>query len=660
MEPTSSPENARQSRGLARFWPSHGIPAPVQRESEEDARDDTGAAGAPAGAEQQRLDLAEQRRPAEAATPGSRAAGSDAPPRGDAQGERSAAERGHPALIGETQMVALGSRRPPEVLLGPASGGYGWTGNQADFPPVDGERARRNGDPGPRHGGAPVPNGLLPAASMALPPAQSAFPPPPPGGSAPTAPFGPPGPFGSGPRGQAVQPFGPVASTPQASPYAASPVAPRMPEKSERDPGGRTGAATGTRGDDGVRPTGVRPTGGTGPGGGGPALGAPAPAQPVSGGAPHPPAGRGDVPDADRPDADLPDADLPDADLPDADPPDADPPDADGADADGAGAARPRAGARPGSAPETSRPGQRPDPGPAWHGAPGHVDQPAAATSPEEHSGDAADGTVATGRAGVPGREAADWAAGPTSGNAVPASSWATPAGAVPGHAEPARDAHPTHPAGGTAYGSAAVSPRAGRRSVEDEETGRRSGADERDTSPGPLGQDEDGRRRRSLRDDRATRDAEPDEGSRLRRSISLDVADEPRLGRRAARAAKVADGEFGAAGETGSEDEQRGGATALRPGDVGESHIAFWDPEATRHFRAEWHEVKADFVDDPVAALTRAHDLLTNAVHELTESLLAERDQLDPLRTTATPDTESMRMAMRGYREFLDRILAL
>jgi hypothetical protein len=97
-----------------------------------------------------------------------------------------------------------------------------------------------------------------------------------------------------------------------------------------------------------------------------------------------------------------------------------------------------------------------------------------------------------------------------------------------------------------------------------------------------------------------------------------------------------------------------------LRPGDVVQTRITLWDDEATSQFHNEWHEVKAQFVDDPVAALTRAHDLLTEAVHELTESLLAERDDLDPLRRTSTPDTESMRMAMRGYREFLDRILAL
>jgi hypothetical protein len=146
--------------------------------------------------------------------------------------------------------------------------------------------------------------------------------------------------------------------------------------------------------------------------------------------------------------------------------------------------------------------------------------------------------------------------------------------------------------------------------------------------------------RRRSLEDDEAARrrGLAEDEAAR-RRSPGLDDDAEPRLGHRVTRP---------------------GDSSPLRPGDIGETSISFWGEEATKHFRSEWHEVKADFVDDPVAALTRAHDLLTDAVNELTESLLAERDELDPLHTTASPDTESMRMAMRGYREFLDRILAL
>ncbi|WP_157437447.1 hypothetical protein [Actinoplanes subtropicus] len=149
----------------------------------------------------------------------------------------------------------------------------------------------------------------------------------------------------------------------------------------------------------------------------------------------------------------------------------------------------------------------------------------------------------------------------------------------------------------------------------------------------------------RALGDDlRPWDDDNPPRTPAPRRSASLEDAEPARRGRRAAP----------------DPDDEQPAAEALRPGDVAAGHIAFWDDDATRHFRAAWHEVKAEFVDDPERALTRAHDLLTDAVNELTEALLAERDELDPLRGTATPDTESMRMAMRGYREFLDRILAL
>jgi hypothetical protein len=144
------------------------------------------------------------------------------------------------------------------------------------------------------------------------------------------------------------------------------------------------------------------------------------------------------------------------------------------------------------------------------------------------------------------------------------------------------------------------------------------------------------------------------------RRSASLAdaVAAPPPTGR---PAGETTGGRPAAETTTGRSAAEAGPAEApMRPGDVDPGQITFWDEEAVAHFRAQWHEVKADFVDDPVTALTRAHDLLTDAVNELTESLLAERDELDPTRTTASPDTESMRMAMRGYREFLERILAL
>ena len=195
------------------------------------------------------------------------------------------------------------------------------------------------------------------------------------------------------------------------------------------------------------------------------------------------------------------------------------------------------------------------------------------------------------------------------------------------------------------------------RRSLEDDEMAARQRGHVQDGQSRSAALDDNTTTRSrvgSLNDDAATRSrpAALNDNTAARNRLADDAKARGGAGDKAGVSRAAADSDAGLGADNRSE--------PLRPGDVVESHISFWDDEATKHFRAEWHEVKAEFVDDPVTALTRAHDLLTDAVNELTESLLAERDELDPLRTTSTPDTESMRMAMRGYREFLDRILSL
>ena len=100
--------------------------------------------------------------------------------------------------------------------------------------------------------------------------------------------------------------------------------------------------------------------------------------------------------------------------------------------------------------------------------------------------------------------------------------------------------------------------------------------------------------------------------------------------------------------------------AGPLRPGDVAETPIAVWDPRAAQEFRTQWHEVKARFVDEPEAALEEAQHLVGRAVQQLADTLLAEQVDLDPRRSGDAPDTEAMRVALRRYRDFLDRVLAL
>jgi hypothetical protein len=55
---------------------------------------------------------------------------------------------------------------------------------------------------------------------------------------------------------------------------------------------------------------------------------------------------------------------------------------------------------------------------------------------------------------------------------------------------------------------------------------------------------------------------------------------------------------------------------------------------------------------------------VVTEAVNTLAstlaQALLDAHADLDPTEASAYPDTESLRVAIRGYREFLERVLAL
>ena len=96
------------------------------------------------------------------------------------------------------------------------------------------------------------------------------------------------------------------------------------------------------------------------------------------------------------------------------------------------------------------------------------------------------------------------------------------------------------------------------------------------------------------------------------------------------------------------------------RPGDVKEQPIALWSDPAAEHLRDRWREVQGQFIDDPDAAVAGARALVTEAVRTLADTLLSAQDELDPFRGNGRVDTETMRVAMRRYREFLERVLAL
>ncbi|UQU63108.1 hypothetical protein COUCH_29395 [Couchioplanes caeruleus] len=525
------------------------------------------------------------------------------------------------ALTNDTQMVPLGSRRPADALLGGTTNGLRWT-DQGGFPPV--EMNGHRDEFGPRHGGTSRANGQNPVANGSLPGARSPFAPP----AAPeTPPLYAPSPFAS-------------AGGPRTPELPADPLAPLDPPGARRSPEDDRDAA----GRQDAREAAGRPDGRDGadrPDAGPPAatgsaqvpmpLDRPVSAQPAGdartrpvSAQPAPPEHDAWAPPAHRPttsgSASVPVGAGDDASLPAGSPP------------------------FPGFGVPPAEPGAAQ---PAGRGRPEQGDEP------EEDRSAAWGRPDTTFRAGAlpPNPLQPTPSQAPLPPNPLqpaPLQSALPPNPLQPAPLQSALPPNPLQPAPVQPLPPNPLQPGpvpGGRRSRTDEEPearvpGRRAAdpaeapaADQGGARAATLGDVREGRRAADPDDTRTGRRAAGDEPGRRGR-------DEAPAGRRAAR--------------------EDGGDGPLRPGDVRQESIAFWDEAASAQFRAEWHEVKAQFVDDPVAALTRAHALLTEAVQELGEAMLAERDRLDPLGDDAVPDTESMRMAMRGYREFLDRILSL
>lgn len=96
------------------------------------------------------------------------------------------------------------------------------------------------------------------------------------------------------------------------------------------------------------------------------------------------------------------------------------------------------------------------------------------------------------------------------------------------------------------------------------------------------------------------------------------------------------------------------------RPGEVGENRMSVWDEATVLAYRERLLRVRARFIDDPREAVDEARALAVEAVTGLTAAMLATTEELDPRHGVISPDTETMRMSVRRYTDFLDRILAL
>jgi hypothetical protein len=115
-----------------------------------------------------------------------------------------------------------------------------------------------------------------------------------------------------------------------------------------------------------------------------------------------------------------------------------------------------------------------------------------------------------------------------------------------------------------------------------------------------------------------------------------------------------------------GDDAEAPDGTGQLLPADVpDEPDVELFDGEMTDRFRDRWQRLQMSFVDDPKTAAGLAGELVDEVVTALRDAVDRERAALEERPSgqdvdAHSGDTERLRVAIRRYRGFLNRLLDL
>ena len=85
------------------------------------------------------------------------------------------------------------------------------------------------------------------------------------------------------------------------------------------------------------------------------------------------------------------------------------------------------------------------------------------------------------------------------------------------------------------------------------------------------------------------------------------------------------------------------------------------FEEDAAQKFRARWLSIQSKFVDDPSDSVKQADDLVADVIKNVTMSFANRRVSLEKQWNSGdNTSTEDLRLALKQYRSFFDRLLTL
>jgi hypothetical protein len=90
------------------------------------------------------------------------------------------------------------------------------------------------------------------------------------------------------------------------------------------------------------------------------------------------------------------------------------------------------------------------------------------------------------------------------------------------------------------------------------------------------------------------------------------------------------------------------------------EPRAALFPPNELEQMRSRWGEIQSEFVDAPKRSVEEADQLVATAIKRLADSFAGAKSGLEgQWQRGGDISTEDLRMALRRYRSFFDRLLA-
>ena len=105
-----------------------------------------------------------------------------------------------------------------------------------------------------------------------------------------------------------------------------------------------------------------------------------------------------------------------------------------------------------------------------------------------------------------------------------------------------------------------------------------------------------------------------------------------------------------------------RPASSAVPPAPEGDHTAPLLSSDQAKGLRLRWDAVQVGFVDEPRRSVEQANQLVGDAIRQLAEGFAAERQSRENKwgQGDNAVSTEDLRLALRRYRAFFDRLLCV